>query len=95
MKGLIQPIGGHKGVALGMMVGMLSSFLSGTGYGLETGNMVDGPVAGRDGQFFIAIDIAALSRPGRVPRQGDGRHRRGARLRAPRGRRAALRARRD
>ena len=43
MKGLIQPIGGHKGVALGMMVGMLSTFLSGAGYGLESGNMVDGP----------------------------------------------------
>ncbi len=56
MAGLIQPIGGHKGVALGMVVGMLSSFLSGAGYGLETGNMVDGPVPGRDGQFFIAID---------------------------------------
>ena len=64
MKGLIQPIGGHKGVALGMMVGMLSSFLSGAGYGLETGNMVDGPTAGKDGQFFIAIDIGAFIDPG-------------------------------
>lgn len=63
MKGLIQPIGGHKGVALGMMVGMLSSFLSGAGYGLETGNMVDGPVPGRDGQFFIAIAVAAFVEP--------------------------------
>jgi LDH2 family malate/lactate/ureidoglycolate dehydrogenase len=29
MKGLIQPIGQHKGVGLGMAIGMLSSFLSG------------------------------------------------------------------
>ena len=60
LKGLIAPIGGHKGVALGMAVGMLASFLSDTGYGTETGNMVDGPTAGRDGQFFIAIDISAF-----------------------------------
>ena len=63
MKGLIQPIGGHKGVALGMAIGMLSSFLSGAGYGLETGNMEDGPVPGKDGQFFVAIDIAAFVDP--------------------------------
>ena len=60
LKGLIQPIGGHKGVALGMAIGMLSSFLADTGYGTETGNMVDGPTPGRDGQFFIAIDVAAF-----------------------------------
>ena len=63
MAGLIQPIGDYKGVALGMAVGMLSSFLSDAGYGLETGNMVDGPVPGRDGQFFIAIDPAAFVDP--------------------------------
>lgn len=63
LSGLIQPIGDHKGVALGMMVGMLSSLLSGAGYGLESGNMVDGAAAGKDGQFFIAIDIAAFVDP--------------------------------
>ncbi len=63
MEGLIQPIGGHKGVALGMAIGMLSSLLSGAAYGTELGNMVDGPTAGRDGQFFVAIDIAAFVDP--------------------------------
>lgn len=63
LSGLIQPIGDHKGVALGMMVGMLSSFLSGAGYGTESGNMTEGAFAGRDGQFFIAIDIAAFVDP--------------------------------
>ena len=72
MRGLIQPIGGHKGVALGMMVGMLSSFLSGAGYGVETGNMVDGPTAGRDGQFFVAIDIAAFLDPAEFRARVDG-----------------------
>jgi LDH2 family malate/lactate/ureidoglycolate dehydrogenase len=61
LEGLIQPIGGHKGVALGMVVGMLSSLLSGAAYGTELGNMVDGPKPGLDGQFFIAIDIAAFA----------------------------------
>jgi LDH2 family malate/lactate/ureidoglycolate dehydrogenase len=63
LAGLIQPIGGHKGVALGMAVGMLSSLLSGAAYGTESGNMVDGATAGVDGQFFIAIDIAAFTDP--------------------------------
>ena len=57
LEGLIQPIGGHKGVGLGIVMGMLSSLLSGAAYGTELGNMVDGPKAGRDGHFFMAIDI--------------------------------------
>jgi LDH2 family malate/lactate/ureidoglycolate dehydrogenase len=61
LTGLIQPIGGHKGVALGMAIGMLSSLLSGAAYGAESGNMVDGAVAGVDGQFFIAIDVEAFT----------------------------------
>ena len=61
LMGLIQPIGGHKGVALGMAVGMLSTLLSGAGYGRESGNMVDGARAGRDGQFFLAVDVAAFT----------------------------------
>ncbi len=63
LDGLIQPAGGHKGMALAMMVGMLSTLLSGASYGTALGDMVNGPVAGRDGQFFIAIDIAAFRNP--------------------------------
>jgi LDH2 family malate/lactate/ureidoglycolate dehydrogenase len=61
LDGLIQPAGGHKGIALAMAVGILSSLLSGAAYGTELGNMVDGPTPGKDGQFFIAIDIAAFT----------------------------------
>jgi LDH2 family malate/lactate/ureidoglycolate dehydrogenase len=61
LAGLIQPIGGHKGVALGMLIGMLSTLLAGAAYGTELGNMVDGPKPGLDGQFFIAIDVAAFT----------------------------------
>jgi LDH2 family malate/lactate/ureidoglycolate dehydrogenase len=60
LAGLIQPIGGHKGVGLGIVMGMLASLLSGASYGSELGNMVDGPKPGHDGHLFAAIDIAAF-----------------------------------
>jgi LDH2 family malate/lactate/ureidoglycolate dehydrogenase len=84
LKGLIQPIGAHKGVGLGMAVGMLATLLSGAAYGTESGNMVDGAKPGVDGQFFIAIDIAAFVDPaefmGRVDHVVDEIH--GSRRRA-------------
>lgn len=61
LAGLIQPIGGHKGVGLGMAIGMLGTLLSGAAYGTELGNMVDGPTAGLDGHFAIAINVAAFT----------------------------------
>jgi LDH2 family malate/lactate/ureidoglycolate dehydrogenase len=63
LDGLIQPIGGHKGVGLGMVVGMLSTLLSGAAYGTDSGNMIEGARSGVDGQFFIAIDVAAFLEP--------------------------------
>jgi LDH2 family malate/lactate/ureidoglycolate dehydrogenase len=41
-------------------MGILSSMLSGAAYGLELGNMVDGPKAGQDGHFVAAIKVAAF-----------------------------------
>jgi len=58
--GLIRPIGDFKGVGLALVTGILSSVLSGAAYGEEYGNMVDGAVAGTDGQFFLALDVAAF-----------------------------------
>jgi len=72
LRGLIQPIGGHKGVGLGMAVGMLSTLLSGAAYGLESGNMVDGAQVGLDGHFFLAIDIAAFADVDTVKARVDG-----------------------
>jgi LDH2 family malate/lactate/ureidoglycolate dehydrogenase len=69
--GLIQPIGQHKGVALGMAVGMLSSLLSGAGYGTESGTMKTGAVVGKDGAFFSAINIAAFQDLGDFRRRVD------------------------
>jgi LDH2 family malate/lactate/ureidoglycolate dehydrogenase len=72
LQGLIQPAGGHKGIALAMAVGMLSSLLSGAAYGTELGDMVNGPKAGKDGQFFLAIDIAAFTPLDGFRRRVDG-----------------------
>jgi len=71
LAGLILPIGAFKGVGLAMISGMLSSLLSGAAYGLESGNMIDGAVAGADGQFFLAIDVAAFEDSVRFGRRAD------------------------
>ena len=69
--GLIQPIGQHKGVGLGMMIGILSTLLSGAAYGTELGNMIDGPQPGQDGHFFAAIDISSFTDPHDFKRRCD------------------------
>jgi len=58
LRGLICPIGGHKGVGLGMAMGMVSSLLSGSSYGTELGDLTNGARPGRDGHFCMAIDIS-------------------------------------
>jgi LDH2 family malate/lactate/ureidoglycolate dehydrogenase len=58
--GLLMPIGGFKGAGLAMVMGVLSSMLSGAAYGAELGNMEDGPTPGVDGHFIAAIDVAAF-----------------------------------
>jgi LDH2 family malate/lactate/ureidoglycolate dehydrogenase len=60
LAGLVQPIGKYKGIGLAMAAGILSTLLSGAGYGSESGNMIDGPLPGRDGQFYLALNIAAF-----------------------------------
>ena len=63
--GLLAPIGGFKGTGLALIMGVLSSMLSGAAYGLELGNMEDGPTAGMDGHFVAAIKIEAFEDVGR------------------------------
>jgi LDH2 family malate/lactate/ureidoglycolate dehydrogenase len=58
--GLINPIGGHKGYGLAMVTGILSTLLSGAGYGLELGTLEKGANPGKDGQFYMAINIGAF-----------------------------------
>ncbi|MCZ6677377.1 MAG: Ldh family oxidoreductase [Candidatus Poribacteria bacterium] len=58
--GLLAPIGGFKGTGLAMIMGILSSMLSGASYGTELGNMEDGPKPGQDGHFVAAIRVGAF-----------------------------------
>ena len=60
ISGLIQPIGQHKGIGLAVVMGMLSSLLSGASYGTELGDMTAGPKPGHDGHFFAALEISAF-----------------------------------
>jgi LDH2 family malate/lactate/ureidoglycolate dehydrogenase len=55
--GLLRPIGGHKGASLALIMGVLSSMLSGAAYGTELGDMESGPVSGTDGHFFMALNV--------------------------------------
>jgi L-2-hydroxycarboxylate dehydrogenase (NAD+) len=64
LAGLVQPIGAYKGIGLAMAAGILSTLLSGAGYGTESGNMADGPIPGRHGQFYLALNIAAFEHVG-------------------------------
>jgi LDH2 family malate/lactate/ureidoglycolate dehydrogenase len=58
--GLLMPIGAFKGTALAMIMGILSSMLSGAAYGTELGNMEDGPAPGTDGHFVMTVNVAAF-----------------------------------
>lgn len=58
--GLLAPIGGFKGAGLAMIMGILSSMLSGACYGTELGSIEGGPIPGEDGHFVAAIHIASF-----------------------------------
>lgn len=60
LAGLILPAGGHKGIGLAVMVGLLSTLVTDAGYGLESGSMEEGAYVGRDGQFALVIRIDAF-----------------------------------
>jgi L-2-hydroxycarboxylate dehydrogenase (NAD+) len=72
LTGLLQPIGGYKGTGLALVMGVLSTLLSGASYGTELGNMVDGPQPGRDGHFYLALKVAAFVELSEFKRRVDG-----------------------
>jgi len=72
INGLLMPIGGFKGTGLAMIMGILSSMLSGASYGTELGNMEEGPKPGQDGHFVTAIRIGALEDIGWFKSRVDG-----------------------
>ena len=69
--GLLQPIGAFKGVGLTLVMGILSSMLSGAAYGTELGDMQRGPTAGQDGHFVLALRIGAFEQPERFKARVD------------------------
>jgi LDH2 family malate/lactate/ureidoglycolate dehydrogenase len=71
LAGLIQPIGGYKGVGLAMVTGILSALLSGALYGTELGDLEAGPKPGGDGHFLMAIRVAAFEEPARFKARVD------------------------
>lgn len=70
--GLLMPIGGFKGTGLAMIMGILSSMLSGAAYGTELGSMESGPRAGADGHFVMAIRVGAFEDAAEFKRRVDG-----------------------
>lgn len=60
LQGLLRPVGDYKGVNVSMAMGVLSTLLSGAGYGTRLGSVDEGPNAGRDGHFMMAMDIDAF-----------------------------------
>ena len=64
MEGLVQPIGGHKGSGLALVIGLLSGVLNGAAFGTEVGvypGKNDGPR--NTGSSFLAIDVSAFMAP--------------------------------
>ena len=72
LQGLLLPIGDFKGTALALIMGILSSMLSGAAYGTELGSVDEGPQAGRDGHFVAAIRVSAFEEVGRFKERVDG-----------------------
>lgn len=60
IRGLLMPIGGFKGTGLAMIMGVLSSLLSGAAYGTQLGDIETGAKPGQDGHFAMAIRISAF-----------------------------------
>lgn len=58
---ILEPMAGHKGFALGLMVEILSGVLSGAGFSHQVKSMYENmQEPGNNGHFFLAIDIATL-----------------------------------
>lgn len=70
--GLLQPIGGFKGTALAIIMGILSSMLSGASFGAELGSLEMGARPGQDGHFLAAIRISAFEDVARFKARVDG-----------------------
>jgi LDH2 family malate/lactate/ureidoglycolate dehydrogenase len=61
LAGFLQPIGGHKGYGLALVVDLLSGLLSGASYLTHVRSWIDEPDKPQDiGHFFLLFDTARL-----------------------------------
>jgi len=72
IEGLLVPIGGFKGTGLSLIAGLMSSMLSGAAYGTELGSLEEGPIAGKDGHFVLALRVGAFEDVARFKVRIDG-----------------------
>ena len=63
IKGILLPMGGHKGYALAMAVDALCGLLSGASLSCESTSMFQGSSAANTGHFIAAVDIAHFLPP--------------------------------
>jgi LDH2 family malate/lactate/ureidoglycolate dehydrogenase len=72
IEGLLLPIGGFKGAGLALVMGIFASMLSGASFGTELGNLEAGAKPGQDGQFVLAMKVAAFEEVDRFKSRVDG-----------------------
>lgn len=60
IRGLLTPIGGFKGTGLAMIMGVLSSMLSGAAHGTELGTLETGATHNIDGHFVMMLRVNAF-----------------------------------
>ncbi len=71
LAGMLAPVGGAKGTALALMMGILSCHLSGALYGTELGSLEAGPIPGEDSHFMLALRVSAFEEPARFKSRVD------------------------
>ena len=64
LKGFLQPVGGHKGYGLALVVDLIAGLLSGAAYLTHVKSWVDTPEKPQNlGHYFLLIDVSRLGSP--------------------------------
>ncbi|MGC6454857.1 MAG: Ldh family oxidoreductase [Candidatus Puniceispirillaceae bacterium] len=64
LKGFLQPVGGHKGYGLALVVDLIAGLLSGAGYLSHVKSWVDTPEEAQNvGHYFLLIDVGRIGSP--------------------------------
>ncbi|MDZ7840112.1 MAG: Ldh family oxidoreductase [Gammaproteobacteria bacterium] len=65
LEGTFKPFGGYKGANIALMVELLAAGLSGGNWSIDAPSFADHPDCPDVGQWFLAMDLAAMDHPGR------------------------------